>query len=603
MRALVELAVFARNFFRQKKGNVATIFALSLLPLLTATGAAVDYSRAVKVRSHLLQALDAAGLAAGAATGLNQTQLTALAQNYFNANFPSTELGVPGTLKLTLDGNKLTLSAAATLDTAVMHVLGVDSLTVNENIEIMRGAMNIEVGLALDATGSMGGTKISDLRAAAKELIDIVVQDSQTPYYSKVALVPYSMAVNVGSYASQIRGPVTDTKSITGASWSTGSTKNITNITKANPAVVTSNGHGFVNGNRIYITNVSGMTNVNGNSYTVSGVTTNTFQLSGTNSSGYKTYKSGGTAIKCQNSDCSIVITSSNHGFSNDDLIYISGVIGMTELNNNFFTVASKTTNDFALSGTWGPDYSTYISGGKIYCTEEGCEYFNFTSASGSSKTFKITTCVTERTTDAFTDVAPSTTYLGRNYRDPSSSCISGQIVPLSSDKTYLKNQIGALAAGGSTAGHIGVAWAWYMVSPDFAYLWPSGSKPAAYNTEELTKVVVLMTDGLFNSPYCKGVIAKDATSGSGSSSEHINCNAPNKDAYYQAKQLCDEMRKKNVVVYTVGFDIGDDDKALDLMNYCAKDEDYVYLASDGAELTEAFKAIGQGISNLRVSK
>jgi len=74
--------------------------------------------------------------------------------------------------------------------------------------------------------------------------------------------------------------------------------KNITGITKANPAVVTSNSHGFSNGDRVFISGVVGMTQVNNLEFTVAGATTNTFQLSGVDSSAYTTYSSGGTVGK-----------------------------------------------------------------------------------------------------------------------------------------------------------------------------------------------------------------------------------------------------------------------------------------------------------------
>jgi hypothetical protein len=78
----------------------------------------------------------------------------------------------------------------------------------------------------------------------------------------------------------------------------TAATTAITAITKANPAVVTSNSHGMSNGDRVYITGVVGMTEVNNREFTVAGATTNTFQLSGIDSSAYTTYGSAGTAGK-----------------------------------------------------------------------------------------------------------------------------------------------------------------------------------------------------------------------------------------------------------------------------------------------------------------
>src|SRR6266705_1531634 len=53
----------------------------------------------------------------------------------------------------------------------------------------------------------------------------------------------------------------------------------ISGITKANPAVVTDNAHGYANGQWIYISSVNGMTQVNGNYYIIAGAATNTYQL------------------------------------------------------------------------------------------------------------------------------------------------------------------------------------------------------------------------------------------------------------------------------------------------------------------------------------
>ena len=78
----------------------------------------------------------------------------------------------------------------------------------------------------------------------------------------------------------------------------TEATTAISGITKANPAVVTSNSHGLNDGDRVFITGVVGMTEVNNREFTVAGKTTNTFQLSGVNSSAFTTYGSAGTVGK-----------------------------------------------------------------------------------------------------------------------------------------------------------------------------------------------------------------------------------------------------------------------------------------------------------------
>src|SRR5262249_39852347 len=159
-------------------------------------------------------------------------------------------------------------------------------------------------------------------------------------------------------------------------------------------------------------------------------------------------------------------------------------------------------------------------------CARSGCQYYYFHNAYNSSNwnLYQASNCVSERTgADAFTDTGPSTSLLGYSYPDASNPCIAQTIVPLTADKTTLHTAVNNLVAKTSTAGHIGSAWAWYMISPNFANLWPADSQPAAYGTRDLLKVAVLMTDGLYNSPYCNGVIASDATSGSGQSFTHAN--------------------------------------------------------------------------------
>lgn len=75
----------------------------------------------------------------------------------------------------------------------------------------------------------------------------------------------------------------------------TNATKNITNITQANPAVVTVASHGYTNGTDVWINSVGGMTQLNGRRFRIANVTTNTFELSGVDSTGYTAYTSGGT--------------------------------------------------------------------------------------------------------------------------------------------------------------------------------------------------------------------------------------------------------------------------------------------------------------------
>ena len=72
--------------------------------------------------------------------------------------------------------------------------------------------------------------------------------------------------------------------------------KIISAATKANPAVVTATSHGYSNDDTVVISSVAGMTQLNGRTFKVAGVTTHTFQLSGVDSRDYSTYTSAGVA-------------------------------------------------------------------------------------------------------------------------------------------------------------------------------------------------------------------------------------------------------------------------------------------------------------------
>jgi len=514
-------ALFAKlfAFVADRKANVAIIYALAVVPLALATGAGLDYARGVVVRACLADALDAAGLAVGGTPNLSQDAASSLAQSYFNANYTvDASYGTPTPVVVTQNGQDYTLTSTVTMPTVLLKLAGIQTLPVAYTVTITRSSKNLEVALALDTTGSMTGSRLTDLQSAAKDLIDTVVQDSQSPTYSKVALAPYTNAVNVGSYAAQVRGAAASGKAITGA-------------TKANPVVITAAGHGFANG----------------------------------------------------------------------DYVYISGVSGMTQLNGNTYMVANKTTNTFALYNVDGRNYYSYSGGGNAYCTTAGCQYYRFTSATGSTNVFAISSCASEHTTNAYTDTAPSTTLLGRVYPASNNPCINQPIIPLTSDRTVLETAVSNLSASGSTAGHIGTAWAWYLLSPNFAYLFSGEGQASAYGAANTMKFAVIMTDGAYNTPYCNGVISKDALSGSGNSSDHANCNAPNGSSIAQATQVCSAMKTAGIVVYTVGFDVGTDQSAIDVLTNCATDSAHAFFPATGTDLKGAFHEIAQQITNLRV--
>ena len=85
--------------------------------------------------------------------------------------------------------------------------------------------------------------------------------------------------------------------------------KVISGATAANPCVITATGHGFSNGDKVSIRGVVGMVELNlETAYTVAGKTTNGFQLSGINSTGFTGYTSGGVATKAATETGGVVV-------------------------------------------------------------------------------------------------------------------------------------------------------------------------------------------------------------------------------------------------------------------------------------------------------
>lgn len=236
-------------------------------------------------------------------------------------------------------------------------------------------------------------------------------------------------------------------------------------------------------------------------------------------------------------------------------------------------------------------------------CTVPGCQYYRFRNKPGASRTLSISTCVSERTgPQAYTDAPVAASPVGRNYASPANPCPDSGILPLSRDRTALRNAIAALQAGGSTAAQVGVAWGWYALSPRIG-LWSGDSRPAAYDDRKTSKIAVIMSDGEFNSAYCNGVIARNSLPGSGADEDKINCDATNGGSYAQVRALCQAMKQHGITIYTIAFDLWNSPEALGVMTACASSPAHLHLAAGPAELKAAFAAIGRKVSALRIAR
>ena len=93
VNAWIKLGRLLGAFKKARGGNVATIFAIALIPIICSVGAAIDYSRANSVRADLQASLDSTALMLSKEAGTDTSdQLQANALKYFTANFNRPEV-------------------------------------------------------------------------------------------------------------------------------------------------------------------------------------------------------------------------------------------------------------------------------------------------------------------------------------------------------------------------------------------------------------------------------------------------------------------------------------------------------------------------------
>ncbi|MGE0524130.1 MAG: VWA domain-containing protein [Variibacter sp.] len=185
------------------------LFALAIIPVFGLVGVAVDYSRAGTMRSDIQAALDATALMMSKeSNGLTQTQIQDKATAYFTAilNRPDAPaITLTPTFTVVQAGSfTLKIDAASSLDTTFTRILGQNTIAIRTSSEVSWGIKRLELVMALDNTGSMSSSsKMTELKKAAKSLLDTLFKAAGKKDDIKVAIVPFTTDVNIGtSYAS-----------------------------------------------------------------------------------------------------------------------------------------------------------------------------------------------------------------------------------------------------------------------------------------------------------------------------------------------------------------------------------------------------------------
>jgi len=194
-----------RRYRSDCRGNVSLIFAISLIPILTAVGAAVDFSRATSARTAMQVAVDSTALMLSKeAPNLTQDKLVQKSNDYFSSLFKRndvTNTSVTTTLSVPQEGSfKLSLTGTGTIETTFVRIVGSNQIDISTSTEVRWGIKKLELALALDNTGSMSSSsKMNELKKAAHSLLTTLQQAGKEPDDVKVAIIPFDTKVRIGT--------------------------------------------------------------------------------------------------------------------------------------------------------------------------------------------------------------------------------------------------------------------------------------------------------------------------------------------------------------------------------------------------------------------
>jgi hypothetical protein len=226
----------------------------------------------------------------------------------------------------------------------------------------------------------------------------------------------------------------------------------------------------------------------------------------------------------------------------------------------------------------------------------------------------------------------------------PNLLCAVSPILPLTASRATITTAVNGITApprSGGTTIVTGMQGAWYTLSPSWQTYWTGiasggamGTLPLAYNTRNMIKAVVLLTDGENNwQPAYQygGMTVRDSASGTNWYTELIynaygrrtdyNNNTPGTDiaaATSSGQQelnaearleerfaaICTAMKAQGIRIYTVGFEVANTSNPTrfrDLLRNCATSTAQFIEAPTAADLNTAFTEVANQLSSLRL--
>jgi Flp pilus assembly protein TadG len=198
---------------------------------------------------------------------------------------------------------------------------------------------------------------------------------------------------------------------------------------------------------------------------------------------------------------------------------------------------------------------------------------------------YRLTDCAVERPGSvALSDEGPADgANLGAAYT-PFGLCGMAEgteALPLSNQRQQVLDKISGLEAAGTLAGHLGVAWSWYTLSPNWNSVWSDeGASAVAYSDTETRKIAILMSGSDFDTQYDEtGLSAAAAQAMNGSSDQ-------------QTRSLCHNMKQSGIEIFTIGYGLAEGAALQSTLADCASGSDQAFFPMSATELRQAYRNI-----------
>lgn len=182
---------------KSERGAVIITVALFLMLLLGFLALGVEIGRWYLVRAELSKSVDAGALEGARNITNPYVDPKTVAQDFCDANFPSSYLGTPGSgggqigFNIQMPGNsKVQVDGNTSAKSIFAQVLGFDLVPVAS--EGVAQKKPVELMLVLDHSGSMSGKPIADLKVASKSFLDFFAPTQAT---DRAGLVSFSSTV------------------------------------------------------------------------------------------------------------------------------------------------------------------------------------------------------------------------------------------------------------------------------------------------------------------------------------------------------------------------------------------------------------------------